>query len=116
MDNWTLTLDEYQRQAARTINCNLHDSQIEAHALHEMAAEVGEIHGLYQKALQGHGIDDEALVLEVGDLLWGIAELCTVKNWSLSVVAERNILKLRRRYPDGFTTERSVNREGDENG
>lgn len=106
-----MTINEYQQLAARTINHELTDLDMELHALHLIASECGEIHGMYQKCYQGHRIDEEALVYEVGDLLWGIAELCTVNGWSMEVVAERNIAKLRRRYPEGFDAERSRNRE-----
>ena len=54
-----------------------------------------------------------ALIYEVGDLLWGIAEYCTAKGWSMDVVAERNIEKLRKRYPEGFDAKRSVHREAE---
>lgn len=107
----SMTFREYQKLAARTINTNLTDEQILLHALHEMAGEVGEIHSLFQKVYQGHTLDDEDLCLEVGDLLWGIAELCTARGWDMGVVAERNILKLKRRYPEGFSEERSLHRE-----
>lgn len=80
-------------------------------ALHAIAGECGEIHGIYQKVDQEHPLDEMALIYEVGDLLWGIAELCTAKGWSMDVVAERNIRKLRKRYPVGFDAERSVHRE-----
>lgn len=84
---------------------------MQLHALHEMAGEVGEIHSLFQKVYQGHELDGEELQYEVGDLLWGIAELCTARGWDMGVIAERNILKLKRRYPDGFSEERSLHRE-----
>lgn len=107
----SLTFSEYQQLAARTINQNLTEGEVQLHALHEMASEVGEIHGIYQKIYQGHEPDTMELCLEVGDLLWGIAELCTVRGWDMGVVAERNILKLKKRYPDGFDPERSMHRE-----
>lgn len=108
-----MTINEYQQLAQRTINPALTPEEMELHALHLIASECGEIHGLYQKCYQGHEMNEDALVHEVGDLLWGIAELCTAKGWSMEVVAERNIAKLRRRYPDGFDAERSRNREGE---
>ena len=107
----SLTFSEYQQLAARTINQNLTDEKVELHALHEMASEVGEIHGIYQKIYQGHEPDDMELCLEVGDLLWGIAELCTAHGWSMEDVAAKNIQKLKKRYPDGFNAERSLHRE-----
>ena len=106
-----MTLNEYQVLAGRTINHGLSAAMTQLHALHEMASEVGEIHSIFQKTYQGHAIDDEALCLEVGDLLWGIAELCTVRGWCMEDVAAKNIQKLKKRYPDGFDAERSLHRE-----
>lgn len=106
-----MTLNEYQQLAARTINPDLSEDQTEMHALHGLAAEVGEIHGLYQKAYQGHEISREDFVKEIGDVLWMLAELCTVHGYSLSDVAQGNIDKLKKRYPDGFDPERSIRRK-----
>lgn len=106
-----LTLDEYQYMAARTINPDLDQYRTLLHAVHEIAAECGEIHALFQKTYQGHAMDLTELQLEVGDLLWGIAEICTAMRWELSAVARANIDKLLKRYPDGFSSDRSVNRE-----
>lgn len=108
------SLDEYQEAAARTISRDLMPSEIETHALHGMVAEIGELHGLYQKVYQGHQADDVHLKKELGDLLWFIAEYCTACDWSLAEVAQMNIDKLKRRYPDGFDAEHSLHRkEGD---
>ena len=75
-----------------------------------MASEVGEIHGIYQKCYQGHSINDGDLKLELGDLLWFIAEFCTVNYWDLEEVMQMNIDKLKKRYPEGFSEEKSINR------
>ena len=96
----------YQRKAARTINRKLEEFEIELHAVHGLASEVGEIHGIYQKEYQGHDIDDEHLKKELGDLMWFVAELCTIKGWNLSEVMEMNIEKLRARYPEGFEADK----------
>ena len=109
-----LSMNEYQHKAARTINKSLTPEKKLNHALHEIASEVGEIHGLYQKELQGHEFSVEKLKKEIGDLLWGIAELCEVYGFALEDVARLNIAKLEKRYPEGFTEERSVHREGTE--
>lgn len=105
-----MRLDDYQRQARRTQNPDLTDAQRLNHALHGLASEVGEIHGIFQKVYQGHKIDDEELIKECGDLLWFLAELADARGWSLDAVAERNIAKLWRRYPEGFDSIRSVHR------
>lgn len=104
----------YQALAARTINNNLSPAQIKLHALFGMASEVGELHGLYQKTYQGHPLDVEHEKKEVSDLLWFIAEFCTVKGWDLSDIMELNIEKLKARYPEGFDPDKSIHRaEGD---
>ena len=102
---------DFQEKAARTINPSLYDYEIEQHALHGMASEIGELHGLYQKAYQGHDFDEEHAQKELGDLLWFVAEYCTAMNWDLGLIMMKNIAKLAARYPDGFKEEDSLNRE-----
>ena len=106
-----MTFEQYQNLAARTIDPKLTSKQQENHALHEIASEVGEIHDLYQKEIQGHPMMLHRLILEMGDVLWGLAELATSLGVSMEDVAQSNIRKLRERYPDGFSTERSINRK-----
>ena len=105
-----MTFDEYQKLASRTINKALTDTEKEAHALLGLASETGELLGLYQKSMQGHEFNDEHMLKECGDILWMMAELMTVNGYSLELVANMNISKLRKRYPDGFDTEHSLHR------
>lgn len=105
-----MRLNEYQVLAGRTMNPMLTPEETELHALSGLAAEVGEIHSLYQKVYQGHELDYIALSKEIGDTLWMIAELCTALGLRLEDVATQNIDKLRRRYPNGFDPERSKHR------
>lgn len=109
-----MTMNEYQALAARTINGTTNRAQQELHALHGMASEVGELHGIYQKFYQNHPLNHEHAQKELGDLLWFIAEYCTANGWDLSDIAIGNIEKLRARYPEGFDPQRSLHRaEGD---
>ena len=108
-----MTMDEYQALAVRTCNKSLTKEQTINHALFEMCSELGEIHSFYQKQLQGHIINEDKMMLEVGDLLWGIAEFCEAMDWSLDDVAYKNIEKLRDRYPSGFDPQRSLYRGGE---
>jgi len=106
-----MTFNEYQELARRTQNRELTPGERLQHALHGLAAEVGEIHGIYQKSYQGHSIDSYDVLDELGDLLWFAAEICDVMLNDMDLVAEQNIRKLRKRYPEGFSEERSLNRE-----
>ena len=105
-----MTGNEYQELAERTINKYLNDREKEMHALHGMVGEIGELHSLYQKVYQGHHIDEEHAKKELGDLLWFIAEYCTALEWKLEDIMELNIDKLRSRYPDGFSEDKSLHR------
>lgn len=106
-----MKINEYQELAARTINKKLYKDEMEMHALHGMTGELGEINSIYQKYYQGHEIDEEHLKKELGDLLWFVAEYCTSMDWNLEDIAKMNIEKLKKRYPDGFEKEKSLNRE-----
>ena len=109
-----MQMNEYQKAAARTMNKELYREQQAYHAMHGMVGEIGEFHSLYQKSYQGHVIDMAHLKKELGDLLWFIAEYCTAMDWTLEEVAQMNIDKLKARYPEGFSEDKSLNRkEGD---
>ena len=103
--------NEYQELAARTINPELYDYEVAMHALHGMAGEIGELQSMYQKSYQGHVFEEEHAKKELGDLLWFVAEYCTAMNWNLEDIMLMNIMKLMKRYPDGFKSEQSLNRE-----
>lgn len=110
----TMIANDYQKLASRTINKALTKGTMEAHALHGMVGEIGEIHSLYQKVYQGHHLDEEHIKKELGDLMWFIAEYCTAMGFKLDDVMQTNIDKLKARYPSGFESERSLHRkEGD---
>lgn len=107
----SMNFQDYQNLARRTQNGKLNSCERRMHALHGLASEVGEIHALYQKTFQGHPLNADSVVDELGDLLWFAAELADVLGVSLETVAALNICKLQRRYPEGFDVEHSLHRE-----
>ena len=107
-----MTLNDYQELAQRTSNNALPSNKIENGIL-GLCGESGECAEILKKYLhQGHEFDREAMKAELGDVLWYVAELASGLGATLEEVAAGNIEKLRKRYPDGFAPERSVNREG----
>ncbi len=106
-----MTPDEYQQLAARTLGRDrTHEQQLSNAAL-GLTGEAGEVAELIKKHLfHATPLDHDALVKELGDCLWYIAAFATVLDLSLGDIAQRNVEKLRRRYPDGFDSERSRNR------
>jgi NTP pyrophosphatase (non-canonical NTP hydrolase) len=77
--------------------------------------EGGELADIYKKSkYQGHPMNREKMIEELGDVLFYCAMIATGLRTTLDKVAEQNIEKLMKRYPDGFTPERSMNREPEE--
>ena len=96
-------LDAYQDAAARTINPALSDDQRLLDAAAGLAEEAGEVLGHVRKhVMQGRALDHDALVKELGDVLWCLAITARSIDVSLSEVARVNEAKLRARHPDGF--------------
>ena len=76
-----------------------------------MCGEAGECIDAVKKSIfQGHELDVEHLVKELGDVLWYVAISAHALGYKLSDVATINSEKLRSRYPEGFDASRSVNR------
>ena len=106
-----MTLDDYQRLAARTIGSDRTHEQQLANAALGLAGEAGEVADLMKKHLfHAWPLDHEKVAKELGDCLWYAAAMATALGLSLDAVAAGNIEKLRRRYPEGFSAERSINR------
>lgn len=109
MDSYleTTTLNDYQTQAARTADrCSL------LHAALGLTGEAGEFAELIKKFhYHGHSLDATKAIKELGDILWYVAYAATTLNVTLDDVAQRNLDKLRARYPDGFSAKASINRK-----
>lgn len=114
IDNFFM-FDEYQRKAMRTANKELPAAEMLLNAVMGMCGEAGEAIDLLKKhRAQGAPLDIDRLAGEVGDCLWYIAEFAEASGISLAEIAQRNISKLKNRYPKGFDAECSNNRaEGD---
>ncbi len=106
-----MDFNQYQALARRTQNNTLSMRDKQLHATFGMASEVGEIHSIEQKHFQGHAVDRGEQIKEAGDLLWFLAEYADTLDVTLEQIAQKNIDKLKRRYPDGFEEERSVHRQ-----
>ena len=107
-----MTIHEYQKLAMTTLNPELSRKDVLINGVMGLCGESGEAIDIVKKHLhQGHELDREKLIKELGDIAWYLAETATALDVSLEDVLERNIEKLRSRYPEGFSTERSVNRE-----
>lgn len=105
-----MQLNEYQRLAERTANNIEWENRLVNFSL-GVSGEAGEFANLVKKIkYHGHKYDREKLKEELGDILWYVAALATTICCDLDDVAKFNITKLRCRYPEGFSEERSRNR------
>lgn len=103
---------EYQTAAQRTANKSAYDIEKIMNGCLGLAGESGECCDILKKNMfQGHKLDEDHLIEELGDVLWYCAELATGLGVSLDEVAKRNIEKLKERYPEGFDPERSIHRD-----
>lgn len=105
------TFDHYQKEAL--VTCPADEPLVQAFAIRALglAGEAGEVVEQVKKYLgHGHELDRDLLRKELGDVLWYVATLAHAADLSMGEVAEKNIEKLRQRYPQGFSHDASRNR------
>ncbi len=106
-----MEINEYQRLAMRTVNQKLDKNSVLINGVMGLCGESGEAIDIVKKWFaQGHDLDREHLIKELGDIAWYLAETATALDVSLEEVFRGNIEKLQKRYPEGFDAEKSINR------
>lgn len=107
-----MTINEYQELAMTTLNKDLNKKDILINGVMGLCGESGEAIDIVKKHLaQGHELDREHLMKELGDIAWYLAETATALDVTLEEVLSGNIEKLKKRYPEGFDKERSILRD-----
>lgn len=110
-----MKVNEYQRLAMTTLNPELNKKDVLINSVMGLCGESGEAIDIVKKWMaQGHELDKEHLAKELGDIAWYLAEAATALDMSLEDIFEANLAKLKKRYPDGFETQKSkIRLEGD---
>ena len=104
-----MRLNEYQSECTRTANA--HENELINYGL-GIAGEAGEVADLIKKSqFHGHSISTDEIKKELGDTLWYIGQIARIAGLTLEEIAVANVEKLRKRYPEGFSTEASINRK-----
>lgn len=98
-----LTLEQYQIQARKTSKQTLIGNDPLIYPLLGLSGEVGEMLNKAKKIYRDNGgrISSDTmakLVDELGDILWYVAEICTVLKQDLELIAAFNLDKLSGRY------------------
>ena len=83
-----------------------------------LSGESAEFSEIIKKCIfQGKEFDDDThkrLKSELSDVMWYVAQGCIALNTSIDELCEINTNKLKERYPEGFSKDKSENRkEGD---
>ena len=106
-----MNVNEYQKLAMTTLNKNLSQDEILLNSVMGLCGESGEAIDIVKKHhFHGHELDKEKLVKELGDVAWYLAEAATALDISLEEILSANIEKLKKRYPEGFDKDKSINR------
>lgn len=108
-----MDLKQYSQEAVLTCK-NLSSKDHDLHMILGIITEAGELADVYKKALAyGKEIDEVNVQEEIGDLMWYIANFCTMNGYDLEQILSANIAKLRVRYPERFSAESALNRDLD---
>ena len=107
-----MTINEYQAAALRTAQTDkLSKSAILLNAALGLCGESGEVADLVKKhRFQGHDLDLDHVAKELGDISWYLAVGAYSIGYDLEKILQMNVDKLKSRYPDGFSTDRSLHR------
>ncbi len=107
-----MTINEYQKLAMSTQNPALSERDVLLNGVMGLCGESGEAIDIVKKWLaQGHELDKAHLAKELGDIAWYLAETATALGLTLEEILQANIDKLKARYPEGFSTEKSLHRK-----
>lgn len=108
-----MNFNYYQENALRTKGTYTDNIDQLINGVMGLTGESGEVIDIVKKFLyQGHELNHNKLINELGDVLWYINLCANALNVDLDHIARYNIDKLEKRYPAGyFRPEDSVNRK-----
>ena len=107
-----MTINEYQTAALRTAQTDkLLAIDLLINSALGLCGESGEVSDLVKKhRFQGHDLDFGHIAKELGDIAWYLAVGAYAIGYDLETILQMNVDKLKARYPDGFSADRSLHR------
>ena len=108
-----MTINEYQTAALRTAQTDkLTANELLINSALGLCGESGEVADLVKKyRFQGHDLDFDHIAKELGDIAWYLAVGAYAIGYDLETILQMNVDKLKARYPDGLSTDRSLHRD-----
>lgn len=107
-----MKINEYQELAMTTLNKELSKKDVLINGVMGLCGESGEVIDIVKKYLaQGHKLDKDKIIDELGDVAWYLAETAYCLDVDLETVLTKNIEKLKKRYSEGFDSNKSINRK-----
>ena len=108
-----MTINEYQNAALRTAQTDkLTARELLLNSALGLCGESGEVADLLKKYhFQGHNLDLDHVAKELGDIAWYLAVGAYSIGYDLEKILQMNVDKLKARYPDGFSVDRSLHRD-----
>jgi NTP pyrophosphatase (non-canonical NTP hydrolase) len=86
----------------------------EMHMVMGIATEAGELLDAYKKHFAyGKELDTVNVGEEIADIMWYVSNLCRILNIDMHEMLDRNISKLKARYPEKFDSKKALNRDLD---
>ena len=112
MTETKMSMETYQQGCMRTAGTVREEQDALVWGALCLAGESGEFANWVKKVhWHGHDYDRAKVIDELGDILWYIAATAQHLGISLDEIGQYNLDKLAKRYPQGFSSERSRNRE-----
>ena len=111
-----MNANEYQQLAKRTLLAKPDKTYTDQETMLVwnaigLAGEAGEVAELVKKGVfHNHGVDVNTVTKELGDVMWYVAAIASTLGLNLNVILEKNISKLKARYPNGYTSAETANR------
>ena len=107
-----MTINEYQNAALRTAQTDKFLAiDLLLNSALGLCGESGEVADIVKKfRFQGHDLDFEHIAKELGDIAWYLAVGAHSIGYDLETILQMNVDKLKARYPNGFSVDRSLHR------
>lgn len=106
-----MEIKEFQEKSKRTFNWGVPYNDQLLNCCLGIHGESGEVADVIKKSIfQGHQMDIEHIKEEIGDVMFYIVNLANVLGLDMGDILESNYLKLKKRFPNGFSVQDSIKR------